>query len=209
MKNNGRRNTKSRPRNNYSSNKTSYKRYSGRAGYSSGSRSGYYGRSSETGYYSNSRYNYTSEAFDYDEDIRISAPRKRKKRVAFAKAREAAPLSLIKTYGTIALIFAMALVNLVAFASNSTKRDSILAMQEQVAELTEENMFLENSIEEGLDLKKIENEAVKLGLQKPAEYQIMYINVPKESYTVQYSQSDANDGIINKLWTKVQKIFEG
>lgn len=47
-------------------------------------------------------------------------------------------------------------------------------------------MFLENSIEESLDLKKIENEAVKLGLQKPAEYQIMHIKVPKESYTVQY-----------------------
>ena len=44
----------------------------------------------------------------------------------------------------------MALVNLIVFASNSTKRDSIVGMQEQVATLQEENMFLENSIEESL-----------------------------------------------------------
>lgn len=103
----------------------------------------------------------------------------------------------------------MALVNLIVFASNSTKRDSIVNMQEQVATLQEENMFLENSIEESLDLKKIENEAVKLGLQKPAEYQIMHIQVPKESYTVQYSQSNANESYLSKVWSKIQRIFEG
>ena len=132
-----------------------------------------------------------------------------KKRIVFARAREVAPLSLVKTYGTIALLFTMALVNLIVFASNSTKRDSIVNMQEQVATLQEENMFLENSIEESLDLKKIENEAVKLGLQKPAEYQIMHIQVPKESYTVQYSQSNANESYLSKVWSKIQRIFEG
>lgn len=131
------------------------------------------------------------------------------RRIVFARAREVAPLSLVKTYGTIALLFTMALVNLIVFASNSTKRDSIVGMQEQVATLQEENMFLENSIEESLDLKKIENEAVKLGLQKPAEYQIMHIKVPKESYTVQYSQSNANESYLSKVWSKIQRIFEG
>ena len=158
----------------------------------------------ERGYYSNSRYNYTSEALDYAVDAGVSAPRKPKKRIVFARAREVAPLSLVKTYGTIALLFTMALVNLIVFASNS-----IVNMQEQVATLQEENMFLENSIEESLDLKKIENEAVKLGLQKPAEYQIMHIQVPKESYTVQYSQSNANESYLSKVWSKIQRIFEG
>ena len=216
MKNNGRNTAKTRPatRNTYSSRNSSSTRY-GRNTYSSsrnyGSRNypNYGMNNAERGYYSNSRYNYTSEALDYAVDAGVSAPRKPKKRIVFARAREVAPLSLVKTYGTIALLFTMALVNLIVFASNSTKRDSIVNMQEQVATLQEENMFLENSIEESLDLKKIENEAVKLGLQKPAEYQIMHIQVPKESYTVQYSQSNANESYLSKVWSKIQRIFEG
>ena len=162
MKNNGRNTVKTRPatRNTYSSRNSSSTRY-GRNTYSSsrnyGSRNypNYGMNNAERGYYSNSRYNYTSEALDYAVDAGVSAPRKPKKRIVFARAREVAPLSLVKTYGTIALLFTMALVNLIVFASNSTKRDSIVNMQEQVATLQEENMFLENSIEESLDLKKI------------------------------------------------------
>ena len=161
MKNNGRNTVKTRPatRNTYSSRNSSSTRY-GRNTYSSsrnyGSRNypNYGMNNAERGYYSNSRYNYTSEALDYAVDAGVSAPRKPKKRIVFARAREVAPLSLVKTYGTIALLFTMALVNLIVFASNSTKRDSIVNMQEQVATLQEENMFLENSIEESLDLKK-------------------------------------------------------
>lgn len=215
MRNNGRNTVKARPvsRKNYSSRNSASTVYN--RNYSSGrgtarSRGSSYGTSSyERGYYS-SRYNYTSEAIDYAEDTGITVShKKRKKKIAYAKAREVAPLSLLKTYGTIALIFTMALVNLVVFASNSTRRDKIIDMQEQVATLQEENMFLEDSIEESLDLKKIENEALKLGLQKPAEYQIMYISVPKESYTVQYSQSEGQDSYLSKVWAKIQKIFEG
>ena len=216
MRNNGRNTVKTRlaTRNTYSSRNSSSTRY-GRNTYSSsrnyGSRnySNYGMNNAERGYYSSNRYNYTSEALDYATDAGVSAPRKPKRRIVFARAREVAPLSLVKSYGTIELLFTMALVNLIVFASNSTKRDSIVGMQEQVATLQEENMFLENSIEESLDLKKIENEAVKLGLQKPAEYQIMHIKVPKESYTVQYSQSNANESYLSKVWSKIQRIFEG
>ncbi len=59
-------------------------------------------------------------------------------------------------------------------------------MKAQLESIQEDNEYLRTSIEDNLDLKYIEQEAIKLGMQKPAEYQLMKINVPKESYTVQY-----------------------
>ena len=184
MRNNGRNTVKTRPatRNTYSSRNSSSTRY-GRNTYSS---SRNYGSRNYSNYGMNNaeRGYYSSNRYNYTSEALDYA----------TDAGVSAPRKPKRR---------------IVFASNSTKRDSIVGMQEQVATLQEENMFLENSIEESLDLKKIENEAVKLGLQKPAEYQIMHIKVPKESYTVQYSQSNANESYLSKVWSKIQRIFEG
>jgi hypothetical protein len=156
------------------------------------------------------RYNYTSEAFDY---AGMAAPPvrkrkvKKKKRVIYSKVKEVAPLSLLKTYGTIAVIFCFVLALLCLYASNSSLRMNLVSLQDRLVATQEDNEYIRVSIDENLDLDKIQTEAMKLGFQMPAEYQIMEINVPKDSYTVQYdsSEDDTEEG----FWSFFKNLFKG
>ena len=178
---------------------SSYNRGSSYGGYSYGSRNSYSDRSSlnggRIGCSGYGRYNYTSEAFDYDV---VPAPSGKKRRtrkdkqVVYSRVKEAAPMSLFKTYGTIALIFCFVLGILCIYASNSSLRTSIVSLQDRLVATQEDNEYLRISIEDELDLDHIKSEALKLGLQMPAEYQTVEIDVPKDSYTVQYDSAESN-----------------
>ncbi len=135
--------------------------------------------------YGYSSYNNTSVARDYSYRSYEQAHRKKTVRKRQPE-KESIQLSLPKTYATIAIIFIFTLSLLCTFASNSSRRDEIASMKAQLESIQEDNEYLRTSIDDKLDLKALEQEAIKLGMQKPAEYQLMKINVPKESYTVQY-----------------------
>lgn len=141
------------------------------------------------------RYNYTSEAFDWVVEDTAPLKRKnvRKKKVVYSKVKEAAPLSLLKTYTTVAVIFCFVLALLCVYAYNANSRTQIVVLQERLEAAQEDREYIELSIEEGIDLYKIQQEAMKLGLQMPAEYQIVEISVPKDSYTVQYDSGSVEE----------------
>lgn len=183
--------------------RNSYNRY-GNYGYRNNSKNDY----RSTGRY-NARYNYTSEAFDYvsNENIHPKRKAKRKNKVVYSKVKEVAPLSLLKTYGTIAVIFCFVLTILCMYASNSNKRTNLVALQDRLEATQVENEYMQVSMEDNMDLAKIESEALKLGLQKPAEYQIVEIDVAKDSYTVQYDSKKDNDE--EGIWAFFKNIFKG
>lgn len=135
--------------------------------------------------YGYSSYNYTSVAHDYSYRSYEHTSRN-KAAVTRPRKKERTLLSLSKTYVTIAILFTFTLSFLCAQASNTGRREEIASMRAQLAAIEADNEYLRTSIEDNIDLKALEQEAVKLGMQKPAEYQLMKINVPKESYTVQY-----------------------
>lgn len=66
------------------------------------------------------------------------------------------------------------------------KQNNIRTLERELKSLQDENLGLQTNISEQVDLKNIEKEARRLGMGKPAKYQIVYIDVPKSSYTVQY-----------------------
>lgn len=184
--------------------RSSYGRYGNFSDYDS---HGSYNRgySSANRRYNNARYNYTSEAFDYASEI-TPPLKKKKKKVVYSRVKEAAPLSLLKTYGTIAVIFCFVLTLLCIYASNSAMRTNLVELQDRLEQTEEDNEYIQISIDNSIDLEKIKTEAMKLGLQMPAEYQIVEIDVPKDSYTEQY-KSESTD-IEEGFWDFLKKIFK-
>ena len=139
--------------------------------------------SQNRGYYS---YNSTSLAQKYFEEAYNEANNKPKYVSKRLRKKERKILSLSKTFTTIAIIFVYTLLLLSTLAYNSDIRESIANMASQLSTIEENSEYLRSSINESIDLKYIEQEAIKYGLQKPVEYQLVEIRVPKESFTIQY-----------------------
>lgn len=142
----------------------------------------------EYGYYSSTftRYNTSSVAHNYFYETDIPVKRQKNKKVNRAKEKEIIQLNMPKTIVSIAVIFAFSLALLCAYAVNSSYRGEISSKQEELAKIVEENQYLKTTLEDNIDLNKVAREAEKLGLQKPQAYQITEVQVPNESYTVQY-----------------------
>ncbi len=106
--------------------RSSYSRYSNYRSNVNSNTGGYSTRS----YRYTPKYNYTSEAFDYANDDFASPVRKKKtlRKSKVVRVREAAPLSLFKTYATIAVIFCFVLTLLCLYASNSSLKTHLVEL---------------------------------------------------------------------------------
>lgn len=161
----------------------------------------------EYGYYDSNftSYNTSSVAHDYFYDTDIPVVKHRRRRVKSAKEKEIIQLNMPKTIVSIAVIFTFSLALLCAYAVNSSYRGEISSKQAELAEIMEENQYLRTTLDENIDLNKVAKEAEKLGLQKPQAYQITEVQVPNESYTVQY---DAKISTQDKsVWEFVKSLL--
>jgi len=160
---------------------------------------------SESRRYKNARYNYSSEAYKYypleTETDYIPQKRKRrlrrkanentKKRTVFKRATKTNLANQFKTGFAIVVIFAFSLTLLFSFASTTAKREEMNNLISDLKQLTETNSNLQSELQKNIDLDEIAKVAsTKLGMQKPASHQIVYINVPKQNYTVQYDTTE-------------------
>lgn len=161
----------------------------------------------EYGYYgsSYSGYNNTSVAHDFYYEPEVSENHKKRAKTG-ADKKEIRQLNMPKTIASIAVVFTLSLVLLCSYAVNSSYRGEIASKQAELAEIQEENQYLQTSLEDNLDLDKIAREAEKLGLQKPQAYQITEVQVPNESYTVQYDAQIATQD--KSVWEFVKGLLK-
>ena len=101
----------------------------------------------------------------------------------------------------IAVFTAMLIILFLCLYGYNYKLGSEIAeLQESLDELKEDNYYLESDFDNNLNLEYIEKVAVeKLGMQKPSSYQIRYINVPKQSYTILYDETRSEKGFFDYL----------
>jgi hypothetical protein len=141
-------------------------------------------------YVNNYVYNNSSEALELYPDYEEYTKRRRKtvkKPKTLERSAERMPLSMIKVFVCVGVAFGMMVGFLNVNAANGAKSREILELREELEAINENNSYLETELNETIDLKKVEQIATtKLGMSKPQSYQIKYIDVPKESYTVQY-----------------------
>jgi len=113
-------------------------------------------------------------------------------------------------------IFTICICGIVTTGLNSVvleKERAIKSLKNDLNEMKEANLLLETDIAEQVDLKYIEQEAIeRLGMKKPENYQIVYIDVPSMSYTVQNKNIEAEEenkhsGIVEYIYNAFLKIF--
>ena len=69
---------------------------------------------------------------------------------------------------------------------------SLRRQKSELENLKSANAILEAELTEQLDMDFIRTEATeRLGMSEPQSYQVVYIDVPKQSYTVQHNADDA------------------
>lgn len=85
---------------------------------------------------------------------------------------------------------------------------SLRKQKSELADLKAGNAILEAELTEKLDMDFIKEEAIKrLGMAEPQPYQIVYIDVPKQSYTVQHADDEAEQepSVLSKISNIVKK----
>ncbi len=161
--------------------------------------------SSRYGYYGNpySAYNNSSVAEDYRA---FPVEKKQHKKVKRASKKGSELIYMPRLIVTVIAVAALLIAVLISNANNSYYREQIASKQAELAEIQEQNQFLKTSLDENVDLNKIAREAEKLGLQRPQAYQITEVNVPNESYTVQYDAHIDSDE--KSIWQFIKNLLE-
>lgn len=182
--------------------------------------------------YRNAYYNYSSEAYKYSSageyTSRVGRTGRKRRTVSergISKARRM-PMKAIKkvqyefvksesifnNFGVIFLVgtfFAFLIIMLCSFAANSQISINITTLNNELKQIKESNTVMETELIKNLDMEKIEKIAItQLGMQKPAKHQVIYIDVPKQSYTVQYSNNNDSQSKDNSEKSLLLDIWE-
>lgn len=141
-------------------------------------------------------YTYGNVAYDLNTAPQIveeeQQPKKKKKPYVnpYRRLREDLKESRkvrIELFFCILFVFVCCIGTMMAFASVEGKKKELDTLQSELALMKSANLELEADITEKLDLGKVAEEATtRLGMAEPQPYQVIHINVPKQSYTVQY-----------------------
>ena len=181
------------------------------------------GRKNSDKMYSKTYYSYGSEAYkyypevEYDRRRRRNLPIERKvgKAEKYKKAmRNKTHYEFVKEKNgdfricfSIGTLFTFILAFVCLFAINTQKESEINANISELKKIEEANSVLQAEIAKNINLKEIEEIAkTKLNMQKPASHQIVYINIPKQSYTVLHDTvtvKKEDDFSLTSIWNNL------
>ncbi|NLP46275.1 MAG: hypothetical protein GX347_04410 [Epulopiscium sp.] len=109
------------------------------------------------------------------------------------------------------LFFAGCLILMVGYSAISSQQANIAEMTKTLQELQKKNAMIQGEIGENMDLKKLEEKATcQLGMVHPNEHQLVYIDIPQNSYTVLYQpiQSDSTEtSFLSSIFRFLTKVW--
>lgn len=124
-----------------------------------------------------------------------------------AEARERRILSA-KMIGVILILFVGCIAFMGMHVAVENLNVSIRKQRSELADLKSSNAILQAELTEQLDLDYIKQEATeRLGMAEPQAYQIIYIDVPKQSYTIQYEgeQQEEAPSLLSRIKSVLKK----
>lgn len=102
----------------------------------------------------------------------------------------------------VGIIFSGCVLVTTTYASIAEQKVINSRLKDELASLQSENIALESDIADKVNLDYVEYEAVtRLGMSKPQSYQIKYVDVAEQSYTIQYDVPDTEGQETNFLTT--------
>ena len=160
-----------------------------------------------------SYYTYGSVAYDLQPEYvpyRIQEAdeqqRKEEARLAKAAARENRVNSM-KVLAVALVLFAGCIAFMGMNVAVDNAEVSLRKQKNELDNLKSANAILEAEMAEQLDMDYIRQEAAeRLGMREPQSYQVVYIDVPKQSYTVQHNADDEVEEA--SLLDKVKNIWK-
>ena len=151
---------------------------------------------------SGSYYTYGNVAYELQPDYtpyRVREEEEERRREAARIAKEAErenKVSFAKMVGVAIMLF----IGCIAFMGMHVMVDQ--AEKSKLEDLKSANAILEAELTEQLDMDYIKQEATeRLGMSEPQPYQVVYINVPKQSYTVQHDteETTAEASLVDRI----------
>lgn len=161
-------------------------------------------------------YNYSSTAYEYYpaqpypyHNNPVAQPRK-KKAVPVYKTKEENTVSVGKICIGLVIFFVFMLLSLFSSIQIEESKNEITRLTEELESINETNAYLEAELNKSIDLTEIEKIATtKLNMQHPTKYQTLYIDVPKDSYTIQYTETpDTDTNKFIQLINQITSIFK-
>lgn len=157
---------------------------------------------------SGSYYTYGNVAYELQPDytpyrVREEEEERRKAEVRAAKeeAREN-KVSFVKMVAVAFVLFAGCIAFMGMHVMVDQAEVSLRKEKSNLEDLKSANAILEAELTEQLDMDYIKKEATeRLGMSEPQPYQVVYINVPKQSYTVQHDAEEpsADTSLVDKI----------
>ena len=152
---------------------------------------------------SGSYYTYGNVAYELQPDYtpyRVREEEEERRREAARIAKEAErenKVSFAKMVGVAIMLF----IGCIAFMGMHVMVDQA-EEKSKLEDLKSANAILEAELTEQLDMDYIKQEATeRLGMSEPQPYQVVYINVPKQSYTVQHDteETTAETSLVDRI----------
>jgi len=159
-------------------------------------------------------YNTTSVAYDfepdyvpqqYGEEQELKKINRKKQALALRYQERAYAFKVCIVFS---ILFCGCLVLMASHAMVAKQSMVLEEKRQELAELKNKNDILSAEITEKVDLDTIKKEAIsRLGMVEPQPYQVVYIDVPKQSYTVEYETQEKEAGKpsffnLFKFWKK-------
>ena len=147
-----------------------------------------------------SYYTYGNVAYEvqpeYSPDHEKERERERRRRANARAAAKAEEKESLRMFRNSFLVVFVLFAGCIAFMGmNVIVHNAEVSLRQQKAELEDlksVNAILEAELTEQLDMDYIRQEATeRLGMSEPQPYQVVHIDVPKQSYTVQHAADDA------------------
>lgn len=143
--------------------------------------------------YGNVAYDLQQPVYSPERELDREREKRRRARVRAAKAEAKDRFWVsMKTFAAAFVLFA----GCIAFMGmNVVVHNAEVSLRKQKSELENlksANAIMEAELVEQLDMDYIRQEATeRLGMSEPQSYQVVHIDVPKQSYTVQHAADDA------------------
>lgn len=145
-------------------------------------------------------YSAGSEAYELDPIYRKGELEEKRRRYEQKKARQAQQQRIeafshrVKFIAAMTVVLAGCIAIMIPHTMIVKQTRVNNALRDELSQIKSENVSLEADIANKVNLEYVETEATeRLGMSEPQSYQISYINVPKQSYSVQYDVEEEEE----------------
>ena len=137
--------------------------------------------------YIDSNVAYKLETVEYPHQYVV----KKKKKRRVLNEKRILTVQKLKLILSVGVIFVGCITTMVVYAQISQQRVNLSNLKNELLLLQEENNSIKADIADTINLDYVAKEAKeRLGMSEPQPYQIIYIDVPKQSYTLQYDNEE-------------------